>query len=116
MHRALSLNIPSFGFIVVTRAALAFGAGLLMSEHLAPARRRALGRGLVVGGILTTLPAIALLRRQLRPRRSRRRSAPSGAHERNWLSNAVGRDERLIGVERFARKGDDPFADSSWIH
>ena len=102
MHRALSLDIPTFGFLVGTRVALAFGAGLLMSEHLAPSRRRAVGRTLVVGGILTTLPAVGLLRRGLKPVFNRNTKSPS---------DAVGRDERLIGVERFARKGNDPFAD-----
>ncbi len=104
MHRTLSLDIPTFGFLIGTRVALAFGAGLLMSEYLAPTRRRALGRTLVVGGILTTPPAVGLLRRAL----TAGRRPKTQTH-----SDAIRRDERLIGVERFPRQGNEFFADES---
>jgi hypothetical protein len=98
----LSSMIPTIGFVVGTRAALAFGAGLLVSERMAPARRHALGRGLVAAGILTTVPAMLLMRRHLR--------GPRQVHRREGRPVAtVEQDNRLRGIERFPRKGDDPF-------
>ena len=44
------LSTPKLGFIVATRAALAFGAALLVSKRLG-ARRRAVGQGLVALGV-----------------------------------------------------------------
>lgn len=63
----LTLTLPTLGFIVATRAALAFGAGLLVSGKLPPTKRRALGVTLIAIGAVTTVPAIAIVRRQLRP-------------------------------------------------
>jgi hypothetical protein len=90
--KQLVLNAPTFGFIVSTRAALAFGAGLLISNRIPDARRRTLGRALVAIGAATTVPAAMFLRRGGR----RARRPAFGSY-----------DERLIGVERFPRKGDD---------
>jgi hypothetical protein len=45
------------GFVVVTRAALAFGAGLLLAGKIPKARRRAIGQTLVGIGAATTIPA-----------------------------------------------------------
>jgi hypothetical protein len=65
----LVLNLPTFGFVVATRAALGVGIGLLLSERLPPERRRALGLALVAVGAATTIPAAqAVLRGRRAPR------------------------------------------------
>ncbi|HET9796253.1 MAG TPA: hypothetical protein VFS34_17555 [Thermoanaerobaculia bacterium] len=58
------LTTPQIGFVVGTRAALAAGAGLLLSGKLSRAARRRLGTALVAIGALTTLPALRLLARR----------------------------------------------------
>lgn len=55
--KRLELNLPTFGFVVVTRAALGVGIGLLLSNRLPPERRRVLGLALVGVGAATTIPA-----------------------------------------------------------
>ena len=93
----LVLTLPTFGFIVSTRAALAFGAGLLVSSRISEPRRRAIGSTLVAIGAATTIPAVmTVLRNCLTRSQPMERDAPG-----------VERDERLIGAERFPRKGDD---------
>jgi hypothetical protein len=57
------LSTPKFGFIVATRAALALGAGLLLSSRLDSDKRRNIGRTLVAVGVLSTIPALMLIRR-----------------------------------------------------
>ena len=94
--RSLVLNPPTFAFVVGTRVALAAGIGLLVSEKLPAARRRAIGAALVAVGAVTTVPAAISVMRGLR----RSRSLPP---------QAVNRDEGLIGATRFPRKGDDDF-------
>ena len=89
--RTLTLNLPTFAFVVVTRAALAAGAGLLLSSKLSPGRRRSLGATLLGIGAATTAPAVwSVLRGIARSRAAR-----------------VERDTRLIGATRFPRKADD---------
>jgi hypothetical protein len=44
-------------FIVGTRAALAFGAGLLVADRIPASRRRVIGLTLVGFGAATTIPA-----------------------------------------------------------
>lgn len=61
--RDIVLSPPKLGFIVVTRAALALGIGLLVSRKLDNRRRRNVGRGLVAAGALSTIPAALFLRR-----------------------------------------------------
>ena len=56
--KTLTLQIPLFGFIVATRAALAFGAGLLVAERIPLHRRRRIGAALVGLGAATTIPAM----------------------------------------------------------
>ena len=51
--RELHLTPPWFGFIVATRAALAFGA----ADRIPKARRRTIGLALVAIGAATTVPA-----------------------------------------------------------
>ena len=53
--KQLTLTVPTFGFIVATRAALAFGAGLLVSGKLPETKRRALGLTLVAIGAVSAL-------------------------------------------------------------
>ena len=55
------LTTPQIGFLVGTRAALAAGAGLLLSGKLSQSVRQRLGAALVVFGALTTLPAARLM-------------------------------------------------------
>jgi hypothetical protein len=93
--RSLVLDVPEFGFILGTRAALAAGIGLLIGHTLPEARRRAVGGALVALGVASTIPAAMTVARGLR--RSRRREAERG----------IEYDRRLIGAARFPRKGDD---------
>jgi hypothetical protein len=102
----VSLALPVFGFVVATRAALGAGIGLLVADRLPERRRRIVGAALVAVGVSTTLPAaIAVVRGVKRARRT-----PHEADVRHTIPPAVvERDERLIGVTRYARKGDDAF-------
>ncbi len=89
------LKLPTFGFIVVTRAALGVGVGLLVSRRLPAGRRQAIGTTLVAIGAATTIPAAMSVFRGVR------RTNTKG------MSSFVDRDERLVGATRFPRKGDD---------
>jgi hypothetical protein len=53
----LVLSVPTFGFVVATRAALGVGIGLLLSSRLTNSERRAAGWTLVALGAATTIPA-----------------------------------------------------------
>ena len=53
----LVLSPPLLGFVVGTRAALAFGLGLLLADRIPASRRRAVGLTLVAIGAATTIPA-----------------------------------------------------------
>ena len=64
--KALTLNLPTFGFVVATRAMLGVGIGLLLSERVPAERRRQIGLTLVSIGAATTVPAIAAVRRASR--------------------------------------------------
>ena len=55
--RELHLTPPWFGFIVGTRAVLAFGAALLLADRIPKARRKTIGLALVAIGAVTTVPA-----------------------------------------------------------
>jgi hypothetical protein len=57
------LSPPKFGFVVITRVALALGIGLLISQRLSEGRRRRVGRTLVAIGALTTIPAAMFVAR-----------------------------------------------------
>jgi hypothetical protein len=93
--KTMILDAPGFAFVVATRAALAGGVGLLVSERLSAERRRALGTALVAVGALTTIPAaISVMRGFRRSRRLRRQEG-------------VEFDASLIGATRYPRKGDD---------
>jgi hypothetical protein len=51
------LSPPMFGFVVGTRAMLAFGAGLLLSSRIPETRRRPIALTLIAIGAATTIPA-----------------------------------------------------------
>ncbi len=53
----LVLSPPILGFVVGTRAALAFGLGLLLADRIPESRRRTVGLALVAIGAATTVPA-----------------------------------------------------------
>ena len=92
---SLVLDVPDFGFIVSTRAALAAGIALLAANNLPEERRRAIGATLIAVGVVTTIPAVMSVMRGLRRARGDRADA------------GIGFDQRLIGATRFPRKGDD---------
>jgi len=68
------LSLPTVAFVVATRAALAFGVGLLVSGRIPAARRRMVGRALVALGAAATVPAVLALRE------GRRRVATPSSH------------------------------------
>ena len=53
----LVLSPLLLGFVIGTRAALAFGLGLLLADRIPDRRRRAVGLTLVAIGAVTTIPA-----------------------------------------------------------
>ena len=61
--KSFNLKPSSFGFLVGTRAALAFGAGLLVASRLPEDRRKQIGLALLGLGVATTVPAMRMLRR-----------------------------------------------------
>lgn len=61
--KTLSLKLPTFGFVVATRAILGVGIGLLLASRIPEDRRRATGLALVAAGVASTIPAIVALRR-----------------------------------------------------
>jgi len=56
--KKLMLNLPTFGFVVATRAMIGAGVGLLVSERMPKDRRRAVGAALLAIGAASTVPAI----------------------------------------------------------
>ena len=64
--KELTLRMPMFRFIVSTRAAMAFGIGLLVAQRIPERRRKAIGTALVALGVITTVPAIRTVAAQLR--------------------------------------------------
>ena len=55
--KELRLSPPLLMFVVVTRAAMAFGVGLLAAERIPEVRRRPLAMALIALGVTTTIPA-----------------------------------------------------------
>ena len=67
----LTLRPQLLGFIVGTRAALAFGVGLLVADRIPQPRRRSIALALIAVGAVTTIPAAqAVFRRTRREARS----------------------------------------------
>jgi hypothetical protein len=92
--KTVLLDAPMLGFVVLTRAALGAGVALLAADRLSASRRRTIGMALVAIGAVTTIPAAVSVARGFRRARDR---------------SPVRVDERLIGVTRYPRKGDDLF-------
>ena len=57
----LVLSPRQFGFVIGTRAAGAFGLGLLLASRISEHRRRRLGLTLLAIGLVTTVPAAQLV-------------------------------------------------------
>jgi hypothetical protein len=55
------LSIPQLMFVVVTRAALGAGVGLLAASRLPNRKRRAAGLTLALVGAATTIPALRMV-------------------------------------------------------
>ena len=55
--RDIDLNLPTLAFVVMTRALLGMGIGLLLAPRLTGEQRQAAGRTLVLVGLATTIPA-----------------------------------------------------------
>ena len=64
--KRLDLSLPEFVFVIATRAALAAGVGLLLSDRLRGGKRRQIGLTLIALGALTTLPAAIFVRQGFR--------------------------------------------------
>ena len=79
--RSVLLTVPSFAFIVATRAALGVGVGLLASTRMPENRRRRIGAALVALGAATTVPAVMEVMRG-RKRLTQARHAASGRDTR----------------------------------
>jgi hypothetical protein len=56
--KQVQLNYPTLGFVVVTRAMIGLGVGLLVADRIAPGHRRTIGAALVGAGAAATVPAI----------------------------------------------------------
>jgi hypothetical protein len=55
--KTIALSPRKFGFILGTRAAAAFGIGLLASSKFSDSQRKTLGTFLLSLGVITTVPA-----------------------------------------------------------
>jgi len=95
--KVIALELPTFGFVVATRAMIGVGIGLLVAERIPTPQRRMTGALLLTVGALATIPAIAAIRRSFDGRR------------RGGIAGSVERDEHFVGAHRYPRKGDDDF-------
>ena len=64
--KRVDLSLPELLFVIATRAALAAGVGLLLSDKLRRGKRRKVGLTLIALGALTTLPAAIFVRQGFR--------------------------------------------------
>lgn len=67
---SLLLTPPLLGFVIGTRAALAFGIGLMVADRIPLSRRRILARTLIAVGAATTVPAMVAVARSRVNRRT----------------------------------------------
>ncbi len=56
--KSLELNLPTFGFIVATRAMIGAGIGLLAASRIPASRRRTAALTLIGIGAAATVPAL----------------------------------------------------------
>jgi hypothetical protein len=61
--KSLELTLPTMGFVVVTRAILGVGIGLLLASRIPAERRTSIGLTLLGVGAATTIPALMAVRR-----------------------------------------------------
>jgi len=73
--KRLDLSLPELLFVIATRAALAAGVGLLLSDKLRRGKRRKVGLTLIALGELTTLPAVIFVRQGFRREERERQAA-----------------------------------------
>ncbi len=73
--KRLDLSLPELLFVIATRAALAAGVGLLLSDRLRGNKRRKIGLTLIALGALTTLPAAIFVRQAFRREERERQAA-----------------------------------------
>jgi len=73
--KRVDLSLPELLFVIATRAALAAGVGLLLSDRLRRGKRRKVGLTLIALGALTTLPAAIFVRQGFRREDQERRVA-----------------------------------------
>jgi hypothetical protein len=64
--KTLALNLPTFGFVVATRAMIGAGIGMLVAERLPADRRRTVALALITTGALSTMPALMAVFRETR--------------------------------------------------
>ena len=64
--KRIVLNMPTFGFVVATRAMIGAGIGMLVGERLPADRRRRVALTLIGIGALSTAPALRAVFRQTR--------------------------------------------------
>ena len=65
--KSVVLRLPQLAFVIATRAALGVGIGLFVAGRLSAEKRRALAATLIAAGAATTVPAVLLIRRRIRP-------------------------------------------------
>jgi hypothetical protein len=64
--KTLVLNVPTFGFVVATRAMIGAGIGILLGDRLPADRRRIVALALIAVGGLSTIPALNAIFRETR--------------------------------------------------
>ena len=62
--KKVTMSLPTLVFVVATRGAIAFGAGLLLARKMPKHRRRRVARALIAFGALSTVPAALAVRKQ----------------------------------------------------
>lgn len=77
--RNVNLNLPTLMATVATRAAIAFGIGLLVADRIPAARRKQLAAALIGIGAVSTVP----LARQVW-KGSRRTDVPARSSMPSW--------------------------------
>ena len=55
------LSIPELAFVAGTRAALGAGTALILGDRLARKQKRAVGWTLILVGVATTVPILAIV-------------------------------------------------------